>query len=126
MSNFKSIESEAYKAGLHLISEFTVQNSEVLKDVGMVRIFFDKIISDNNLSKVGEVYHQFPESGYTAVICITESHISIHTWPEYNRVTFDVFLSNYMNINNEIAEKIHSKLLLLLGATEVNTTRLNR
>ncbi|HET6224981.1 MAG TPA: S-adenosylmethionine decarboxylase, partial [Bacteroidia bacterium] len=88
--------------------------------------YLDRVITENNLTKVGEVYHQFEGSGYTAVICLTESHISIHTWPEFNRVTFDVFLSNFMKYNNDIANSIHDGVLALLDATDVQKTVLNR
>lgn len=60
------------------------------------------MIHQHGLTKVGEVYHQFGDDGYTAVVCLTESQISIHTWPEFNRVTFDVFLSNFMNYNPQL------------------------
>ena len=92
----------------------------------MVRSFLNEAVSRSGLSKVGEVFHGFDNAGYTGVICLTESHISIHTWPEFNLVTFDVFLSNFMNYNDDIAEIIHSDLLILLGAKEVNTSRLKR
>jgi S-adenosylmethionine decarboxylase len=115
-----------YKPGLHLISEFQVKNTDILKDSTTLKKYLDLVIDQHKLTKVGEVYHQFDGSGYTAVICLTESHISIHTWPEFNRVTFDVFLSNFMNYNNDIATSIHDGVLQLLQATEVQKTVLNR
>ncbi len=115
-----------YKEGLHIISEFSVKDPEVLKDCEKARDFFDNAIRGLGLEKIGEIYHQFPGSGYTGVVCLTESHISIHTWPEYNRATFDVFLSNYLKYNNDLAEKIHNDLLILLEAADAKTTRLKR
>jgi S-adenosylmethionine decarboxylase len=115
-----------YKKGLHLISEFSVKNAEILKDCKKMEIFLNSSIQKFGLTKIGDVFHQFPNSGYTGMICLTESHISIHTWPEFNRVTFDVFLSNFMNYNDAIAENIHAELLTLLEATDVNTSRLKR
>jgi len=115
-----------YKKGLHIISEFSVKDSLILKDSEKVKIFLNNSITTLGLSKVGEVFYEFPDSGYTGIICLTESHISIHTWPEHNRVTFDVFLSNYMKYNDDIAETIHSGLLTLLEAEEINTSRLKR
>ncbi|MCF3112152.1 S-adenosylmethionine decarboxylase [Niabella sp. CC-SYL272] len=32
--------------------------------------------------------------GFTAVICLSESYVSIHTWPEHNLVNLDIYLSN--------------------------------
>ena len=115
-----------YRPGLHIISEFKTLDSETLKNSNIFRKFIDSAINKNNLQKVGEVYHEFPNSGYTAVVCLTESHISIHTWPEYNKVTFDVFLSNYLKHNDETATLIHDGVLTLLKATDIHTTILNR
>ena len=36
-------------------------------------------------------YHEFSGGGYTAVALLSESHASIHTWPELGRVRYDVF-----------------------------------
>jgi len=35
--------------------------------------------------------HQFDPTGYTAVAMLTESHITLHTWPEHGTVLVDVF-----------------------------------
>jgi len=115
-----------YKEGLHLISEFSVKDPVLLGDYHTTKMYLSKAIQDSGLVKIDEIYHQFPGSGFTGVICLTESHISIHTWPEFNRVTFDVFLSNYMKYNDDIAERIHQGLLDLLGAETTNVTRLKR
>ena len=37
--------------------------------------------------------HQFtPTGGLTAVALLAESHVSIHTWPEYGFAAIDIFL----------------------------------
>jgi len=35
--------------------------------------------------------HQFAPQGVSGVAIIAESHISIHTWPEYNYAAVDIF-----------------------------------
>jgi len=94
----------------------------MLKNGIVIKHLFDSLIVEHKLSKVGEVYHQFQNSGFTAMVCLTESHISIHTWPEFNRVTFDVFLSNFMNYNNDI----YNQALSFLNAKDIHLTKLNR
>lgn len=38
-------------------------------------------------------FHQFgPQMGVTGVLVLAESHITVHTWPEYNYAAFDVFM----------------------------------
>ena len=34
---------------------------------------------------------KYPFVGYSIVQIITESHISLHTWPEYNYLAIDIF-----------------------------------
>ena len=33
----------------------------------------------------------FPNGGYSGVCIIAESHVTIHTWPEYNYAAVDMF-----------------------------------
>jgi S-adenosylmethionine decarboxylase proenzyme len=35
--------------------------------------------------------HKFPIQGITGVILLAESHIAIHTWPEYDYMAVDIF-----------------------------------
>lgn len=43
------------------------------------------------MNKVGETFHQFDPIGVTGMILLSESHISVHTWPEHGSVALDVF-----------------------------------
>jgi S-adenosylmethionine decarboxylase len=63
-------------------------------------------VEELGLHRLGEVFHEFPNRAFTAVICLTESHISVHTWPEFQRVTFDVFLSNFEHVNDDKAASL--------------------
>src|SRR5437899_11427446 len=40
---------------------------------------------------VDVVFHEFNPFGISGVVVIAESHLSIHTWPEYRYATVDVF-----------------------------------
>lgn len=40
---------------------------------------------------VGQSFHRFSPQGVTGVLAIAESHISIHTWPEYGYAAADIF-----------------------------------
>jgi hypothetical protein len=40
---------------------------------------------------VQEVFHQFNPHGLSGVIVIAESHLAIHTWPEYGVAAIDLF-----------------------------------
>jgi S-adenosylmethionine decarboxylase len=83
-------------------------------------------IARAGLTSVGAVHHAFPNAGFTSVICLTESHLSIHTWPEYGRVTFDVFLSNFSRVNDVAADNLVAAIKSFLGAGRYTEHRLNR
>jgi len=115
-----------YQPGLHILSEFTSKKQELLSSSAQSKIFFEQVISKYDLKGVGEVYHDFENGGFTAVICLTESHLSIHTWPEYNLATFDIFLSNYQKDNTNKVKAIYSEVLSFFEGTEKQRTELTR
>jgi len=40
---------------------------------------------------IGDSFHQFDPIGVTGVVAISESHLCIHTWPEYGYAAVDIF-----------------------------------
>jgi S-adenosylmethionine decarboxylase len=95
-----------YNPGLHALGEIFTNDAELLRTSTGFRAMIDACIAALDLHKVGEVYYDFPGGGFTAVICLTESHLSIHTWPEFGRATLDVFLSNYQHVNDDKARAV--------------------
>lgn len=95
-------------------------------DVGACRTLFDGLIEGLGLAKVGETYHAFPEGGFTAVVCLTESHVSIHTWPEFGLATFDVFLSNFRHDNAAKVETFYAETLRQFAGTEHTKHQIRR
>jgi S-adenosylmethionine decarboxylase len=47
-----------------------------------------------NATIVNKTFHKFSPQGVSGVILIAESHISIHTWPEYRYAACDIFTCN--------------------------------
>jgi S-adenosylmethionine decarboxylase len=43
------------------------------------------------------VFHKFDPQGITAICLLSESHISIHTWPEENKASADIFTCGLAN-----------------------------
>ena len=99
-----------YSKGSHILATFKVNNINLLKDPILFKRLIDELIIKKNLENVGETYHSFPDAGFTAYVCLTESHLSIHTWPEFGLATFDIFLSNYRNDNSQKVKNIFSSV----------------
>lgn len=53
-------------------------------------------------SKIIETtYHKFSPTGATVIIILAETHMSIHTWPEYRYAALDIFICSE-EINPEV------------------------
>jgi S-adenosylmethionine decarboxylase len=103
--------------GLHIVANFAVADAGKLTGFQPFKDFIDAQIAQHNLCKVGEVYHNFENGGYTGVVCLTESHLSIHTWPENQYLTFDVFLSNHLKDNRAVTRALYQHVKAYFKAT---------
>ncbi|MDC1068375.1 adenosylmethionine decarboxylase [Candidatus Kapabacteria bacterium] len=52
--------------------------------------------------------HRFSPQGYTAVLLLKESHLSIHTWPEKDYIAIDFFSCGAIPEINFVKETIAS------------------
>lgn len=116
----------AYQPGLHLIGEADSPNLTKLSDASLFKVLVDELVAHHGLTKVGEVYHSFHEAGFTAAVCLTESHLSVHTWPEYGKVTFDVFLSNFKRNNDITTQSMFDSIAQYFEASLMHKTELRR
>jgi S-adenosylmethionine decarboxylase len=115
-----------YSKGLHILAEIDTTAIEALTDYAAAKKLLQKLIEKHGLSIVGEVFTNFEGGGFTGVYCLTESHISIHTWPEFGRVTYDVYLSNFRNNNETIVRDVHQELVAFFQPTALNLNELYR
>lgn len=108
----------AYSPGLHVLATFEAPAAR-LRDAAGSQQFFGALVARLGLRSVGEVYHTFAENaGFTAVLALTESHLSIHTWPEHGLATFDVFLSNFRRDNHATVRQVYQETLAFFEGNE--------
>lgn len=83
-SNFKQL-------GSHLIIE--VDKAKHLHDKVFIEETILEIVKATGATLLKMDFHHFGEGfGVTGVAILAESHISIHTWPEYGYAAVDVFM----------------------------------
>lgn len=68
-----------------------IENIEILYKVENIKPILDGIIKDCELNVVNEAGHQFEPFGATYVYVLSESHLSIHTYPENAAAYMDIF-----------------------------------
>ena len=122
---------KANTKGIHLIGDlYNCDLSEfvaVEAELPAVKENLFKLISSHRLEVLGSYFHFFGPHAVTATICLAESHINFHTWPESRLVTLDVFVCSYTQDNNAAAETIYEQLVgPIFRAGEVRTNRVYR
>ncbi|RZK76968.1 MAG: S-adenosylmethionine decarboxylase [Pedobacter sp.] len=115
-----------YNSGTHLIATLTTSQVHLLNTGEAFNKITNELIEAHGLNKLGEVYHDFSPAGFTAVICLSESHISIHTWPEHELLNMDIYLSNYERTNDDTVKKIYEAYLDFFQATVKNIQTIKR
>ena len=59
-------------------------------------------------------------------VSLAESHMSIHTWPEYGRVNLDIYLSNFQRNNDGTVKNLYENFIRFFDAEVINEQTLNR
>ena len=77
--------------GRHLLLELQDCDREVLNDLGLLRSTLQKAAVAAGATVLGESFHHFEPQGVSGVVVIAESHLFIHTWPEYGYAAVDIF-----------------------------------
>ncbi len=64
--------------------------------------------------------------GVTGMVLLAESHVAIHTWPELEAATLDVYVCNYQRDNRAKAQALFDALLEALRPARVRTEQVMR
>jgi len=76
-------------AGVHLIAEFW--NGRIIEDKKEIKKILISAVEKANCTPLNIVIHKFEPQGITGVVLLAESHLTLHSWPEYNYVAIDIF-----------------------------------
>ncbi len=77
--------------GRHLIVEYADCNCELLNDIDFLEEQMNESVRVAGATIVSSKFHRYNPQGVSGVIVIAESHLSIHTWPEYGYAAVDFF-----------------------------------
>lgn len=77
--------------GTHLLVELRECNPSILRSLEKVRSIMVSAAKDAKATIVDVSFHEFNPFGISGVVVIAESHLTIHTWPEYDYAAVDIF-----------------------------------
>ena len=98
--------------GLHILAEFHACQGDgrLLRDAAMLAGSCRSACAKAGLLVVAEAFHQFPGAGATGALVLAESHLAIHTWPELESVTLDLYVCTSSQDTRAAAEIAYDAL----------------
>jgi S-adenosylmethionine decarboxylase len=85
-------------------------NPVLLNDLNYIRQAMLTAANGVGATVVGESFHRFSPQGVTGILAIAESHISIHTWPEYGYAAADIFSCGSSFLPRDAARRLAEQL----------------
>jgi len=77
--------------GKHFVASYLDCDSEALGNVEKMIQAMDFAVERSGATILNKTYHVFPPNGLTIVYLLSESHASLHTYPEFNACFVDLF-----------------------------------
>jgi len=108
--------------GKQLLLELKGCDKEVLNDLSFLKTALLAAASECGATALGDSFHQFNPQGVSGVVVIAESHLFIHTWPEYGYAAVDIFTCG----NSVQPEKAAALLIEKLGASNHSVIEMQR
>lgn len=112
--------------GLHILLTLETESEYLLLDSKGFLAFTENILKVQNVEVVGITNHIFENQSFTSAVCLKESHLCIHTWPEFKQLTFDVFLCNYTQDNTAKVEQIADEVVQYFKANTIQKHKIYR
>jgi S-adenosylmethionine decarboxylase len=108
--------------GKQIIAELLGCKVEAMNSLGTVKRAMLEAAKASNSTVVKSVFHKFNPQGISGVVVVAESHLAIHTWPEYGYAAVDIF-----TCGDHTKPKRGLKVLAkLLGARKIKYKRIKR
>jgi S-adenosylmethionine decarboxylase len=82
------------RLGEHYICDLSGCDRELLLDSERCYDLFAKAVRNSGLTILDEGFYKFSPHGFTCFLLLSESHASIHAWPEYGYCAIDLFTCN--------------------------------
>lgn len=108
--------------GHQIVAEFYACDKGLLNDVDYISDAMMEAARRAGATIVTHTFHHFSPHGVSGAVIIAESHLAIHTWPEYGYAAVDLFTCG----DSVSAETAFTHLRESLHAKHVSTIELHR
>lgn len=109
--------AETQISGKHMICDIKgIRNITLLHDLEGIKSLLDTICNQHDFSILEKVEYKFHPEGLTLLYLLSESHISIHTFPERDYIALDLYTCRsynddrtYLDIYNTLIESFKAR-----------------
>jgi len=108
--------------GKLVVAEFYLCDTALLDDVGFIETIMLEAAEKAGARIISHSFHRFSPQGVSGAVIIMESHLAIHTWPEYGYAAVDLFTCG----DTVSADNAFHHLRDALGAERVSTKEVHR
>jgi len=94
--------------GRQMTIEFYDCDPEILADADRMESVFLAAAKASGATVIGSHFHRFEPQGVSGVLIISESHFTVHAWPEYDYAAVDIFTCSESVSFQAAAESLRS------------------
>lgn len=114
--------------GNHILVEFMGCDPHIMNDVSSIERDMVGAAQLAGATVINSTFHHFSPYGVSGVVVIQESHLAIHTWPEYGYAAVDLFTCGEMDawisfdhLKECFGSKTYSAIEMKRGAVQLLT-----
>lgn len=114
--------------GLHLTADLygCAGDSGLLERAPRLALACRQRVCEAGLTPVAERFHRFAGAGVTGMVLLAESHLAVHTWPELDAATLDVYVCNVSRDNSSRAQCLLDGLISAFAPRHQSLKRIER
>jgi S-adenosylmethionine decarboxylase len=118
--------SENKISGKHMIIDLKeIKNHVLIHDLDKIKTLLDTICEKYDFSILNKSEHKFEPEGLTILYLLSESHLSVHTFPERKYIAIDLYTCrNYTD--NTVYDEIYDFLVESFQAKKEIPTIIDR
>jgi len=121
--------------GIHIIADLYGVENNIFKKVSQANYYLfnnyiESILQKNNMNLLNSTIHHFNTlkdlsdnnvGAFTALYLLSESHLSLHSWPEKNYIAIDAFTCGTCD-----TEQLIKDIILFFNPQSTKCQKINR
>ena len=114
-------------SGKHLICDLKdVKNNELLNNVDELQNMLIHVCEQFHFQILEKIHYAFTPQGCSILFLLSESHISLHSFPERKHISLDLYTCREYKDNSEYEEIVKYLIQTLNASNESNVKIVDR